>query len=268
MRRTSATMQKVGAMPLRREQSRRSPVKASLTIPKLSCRCFQHFPPTSSGGPFDRPCFVRTAEPARVLGLRRLASARQQCRSLGDLRHFRRRRKACERGSQDGVGGRSTGRAWRVQPEPRSSKDDGVKSGELLRIFRRLRDEQREALIQVVASGLSYEQAAEICDCQIDTIRSRVLEARRDDIGDLAGDLAEEEQFRASRGKAPRPFANAIGAAQELAPTKSPAPGRAGAGRSCAPRHGDKPLSGWLGLVRATDGWSTYGGARPNPSGH
>ena len=67
MRRTSATMQKVGAMPLRREQSRRSLVKASLTISELSCRCFQHFPPTSSGGPFGRPCFVRTAETARVL---------------------------------------------------------------------------------------------------------------------------------------------------------------------------------------------------------
>ena len=66
------------------------------------------------------------------------------------------------------------------QPEPRSSKDDGVESGELLRIFRRLRDEQREALILAVSSGLSYEQAAEICDCQIDTIRSRGLEARRE----------------------------------------------------------------------------------------
>ena len=54
-------MQKVGATPLRREQSRRSPVNASLTIPELSCRCFQHFPPTSSGGPFGRPCFVCTA---------------------------------------------------------------------------------------------------------------------------------------------------------------------------------------------------------------
>jgi RNA polymerase sigma-70 factor (ECF subfamily) len=71
------------------------------------------------------------------------------------------------------------------QPEPPSSKDDGVESGELLRIFRRLRDEQREALILAVASGLSYEQAAEICDCQIDTIMSRVSEARREISGML-----------------------------------------------------------------------------------
>jgi RNA polymerase sigma-70 factor (ECF subfamily) len=66
------------------------------------------------------------------------------------------------------------------QPEPPSSKDDGVESDELLRIFRRLRDEQREALILAVASGLSCEEAAEICDCRIDTIRSRVSEARRE----------------------------------------------------------------------------------------
>jgi RNA polymerase sigma-70 factor, ECF subfamily len=53
------------------------------------------------------------------------------------------------------------------QPEQPSTKGDSVGCDELLRIFRRLRDEQREALILAVASGLSYAQAAEICDCQI-----------------------------------------------------------------------------------------------------
>ena len=66
------------------------------------------------------------------------------------------------------------------QPEQPSTKGDSVGCDELLRIFRRLRDEQREALILAVASGLSYAQAAEICDCQIDTIRNRVSEARRE----------------------------------------------------------------------------------------
>ena len=66
------------------------------------------------------------------------------------------------------------------QPEQPSTKGDSVGFDEILRIFRRLRDEQREALILVVASGLSYAQAAEICDCQIDTIRSRVSEARHE----------------------------------------------------------------------------------------
>jgi RNA polymerase sigma-70 factor (ECF subfamily) len=71
------------------------------------------------------------------------------------------------------------------QPEPPSSKDDGVESDEFLRIFRRLGDEQREALVLAVASGLSYEQAAEIGECQMETIRSRVLNAMREISGML-----------------------------------------------------------------------------------
>jgi RNA polymerase sigma-70 factor (ECF subfamily) len=37
---------------------------------------------------------------------------------------------------------------------------------------------QREALILVVASGFSYEQAAQICECAVGTIKSRVNRAR------------------------------------------------------------------------------------------
>ena len=66
------------------------------------------------------------------------------------------------------------------QSEPHSSKEDSLESDELLCIFGRLRDEQREALIPTVASGLSHEQAAQVCDCHIDTIKSRILEAWRE----------------------------------------------------------------------------------------
>jgi len=38
--------------------------------------------------------------------------------------------------------------------------------------------DQREAIILVGASGFSYEEAAEICDCAIGTIKSRVSRAR------------------------------------------------------------------------------------------
>ena len=44
----------------------------------------------------------------------------------------------------------------------------------------RLSDEQREALILTVATGLSHEQADEVCDCHIEGIKSRVLEAWRE----------------------------------------------------------------------------------------
>ncbi|GGE50613.1 RNA polymerase sigma factor [Agaricicola taiwanensis] len=38
--------------------------------------------------------------------------------------------------------------------------------------------DQREALVLVGASGFSYEEAAEICDCAVGTIKSRVNRAR------------------------------------------------------------------------------------------
>src|SRR3954470_18884019 len=43
----------------------------------------------------------------------------------------------------------------------------------------RLPTEQREALILVGAGGFAYEEAAEICDCAVGTVKSRVSRARR-----------------------------------------------------------------------------------------
>jgi RNA polymerase sigma-70 factor (ECF subfamily) len=63
------------------------------------------------------------------------------------------------------------------QRESPLSKEDDLGSDELLRIFGRLRDEQREALILTIASGLSYQQAAEVCGCGIAVVESRVSEA-------------------------------------------------------------------------------------------
>jgi RNA polymerase sigma-70 factor (ECF subfamily) len=42
----------------------------------------------------------------------------------------------------------------------------------------RLPDDQREALLLVAASGFSYEEAAEICDCAVGTIKSRINRGR------------------------------------------------------------------------------------------
>lgn len=42
----------------------------------------------------------------------------------------------------------------------------------------RLPDDQREALILIGASGFSYEEAAEICNCAVGTVKSRVNRAR------------------------------------------------------------------------------------------
>ncbi|QPC85717.1 sigma-70 family RNA polymerase sigma factor [Mesorhizobium sp. NBSH29] len=41
-----------------------------------------------------------------------------------------------------------------------------------------LPEDQREAIILIGASGFSYEEAADICDCAVGTIKSRVSRAR------------------------------------------------------------------------------------------
>lgn len=42
----------------------------------------------------------------------------------------------------------------------------------------KLPDDQREAIILIGASGLSYEEAADICGCAVGTVKSRVSRAR------------------------------------------------------------------------------------------
>jgi RNA polymerase sigma-70 factor, ECF subfamily len=56
----------------------------------------------------------------------------------------------------------------------------------------RLPADQREALVLIGASGFSYEEAAEICDCAVGTIKSRVNRARRRLIDLLALSSADD----------------------------------------------------------------------------
>ncbi len=53
-----------------------------------------------------------------------------------------------------------------------------VQYGELLTAMGRLTPDAREALLLVVASGLSYEEAAQVCGCAVGTLKSRVNRAR------------------------------------------------------------------------------------------
>ncbi len=80
-------------------------------------------------------------------------------------------------------------RSWRatsLEPEVAeqtivsvSNQDDGVRLNELRSALDRLSDDQREAIILVGATGMSYEEAAEVCDCATGTIKSRVSRARK-----------------------------------------------------------------------------------------
>jgi RNA polymerase sigma-70 factor (ECF subfamily) len=54
-----------------------------------------------------------------------------------------------------------------------------VEFNELRDALAQLAPDQREALILVGASGFSYEEAAEICNCAVGTIKSRINRARK-----------------------------------------------------------------------------------------
>lgn len=60
-----------------------------------------------------------------------------------------------------------------------SDQEKVIELNELRRGLDSLKDDQREALILVGASGLSYDEAAEICGCAVGTIKSRVSRARK-----------------------------------------------------------------------------------------
>lgn len=53
-----------------------------------------------------------------------------------------------------------------------------VQYGELLRAMSQLSPDARDALLLVVSSGLSYQEAADICGCAVGTMKSRVNRAR------------------------------------------------------------------------------------------
>jgi RNA polymerase sigma-70 factor (ECF subfamily) len=62
----------------------------------------------------------------------------------------------------------------------KADQEKVVELNELRRGLDSLKDDQREALILVGASGLSYDEAAEICGCAVGTIKSRVSRARKE----------------------------------------------------------------------------------------
>jgi RNA polymerase sigma-70 factor (ECF subfamily) len=59
----------------------------------------------------------------------------------------------------------------------RGGFEDGVLLHDLLR---RLPPDRREAFVMTQVVGMSYAEAAEVCECPVGTIRSRVARARED----------------------------------------------------------------------------------------
>ncbi|MGH6892479.1 MAG: sigma-70 family RNA polymerase sigma factor [Dongiaceae bacterium] len=66
------------------------------------------------------------------------------------------------------------------EPSINASQEASLEFCDFRRAFWQLNPDQREVLILVGASGLSYDEAAEVCGCRVGTIKSRVSRARAD----------------------------------------------------------------------------------------
>lgn len=87
-----------------------------------------------------------------------------------------------------------------------ASQEDSGEMADLQRGLMELPQDQREALILVGAGGLSYEEAASICDCALGTMKSRVSRARA-----ALEEIMTRGQFAQKRADAP-PASEAIDA--------------------------------------------------------
>lgn len=84
----------------------------------------------------------------------------------------------CRRNQRYGVTSIDERPAAFEQPSP-SAQADVVALKQLERCLLNIPAEQREALLLVVVEGMTYEEAAEVMEVPIGTIRSRVSRARR-----------------------------------------------------------------------------------------
>lgn len=120
-------------------------------------------------------------------------------------------------------------RAWRQAPWdqdaaeriPGGGQEQGwaAELSDTARALRCLTDEQREALILVGAGGFSYEDAAEICNCAVGTVKSRVARARKALIAILDGDEVLPASDRPPEGEAAREIMAQL---DRLAPSNRP----------------------------------------------
>jgi RNA polymerase sigma-70 factor (ECF subfamily) len=80
--------------------------------------------------------------------------------------------------------------SWSSPPEPESVTDDPAERVVVRDLLNRLAPDRREAFVLTQVIGLEYAEAADLCNCPIGTIRSRVARAR-DDLAQMLGAHAQ-----------------------------------------------------------------------------
>jgi len=78
------------------------------------------------------------------------------------------------------------------------TQEAALEFADFRRAFWQLGEDHREVLMLVGASGLSYEEAAKVCNCAVGTIKSRVSRARQE-----LTKLLSDDTLATSRGEAP-----------------------------------------------------------------
>lgn len=104
--------------------------------------------------------------------------------------HLRKRRREVE--DADG--------AFSARLACKAPQDGSVDLADFKAAFEQLQPNHREVLMLVGASGCSYEEAAEICGCEVGTIKSRANRARKR-LAELLG-LADGELITDARSAA------------------------------------------------------------------
>lgn len=66
-----------------------------------------------------------------------------------------------------------------VNIETRATQEKYIEFKDVLKGLGGLVPEQREAIILIAAEGLSYEEAAAVCNCPVGTVKSRLSRARQ-----------------------------------------------------------------------------------------
>ncbi|MBZ9846926.1 sigma-70 family RNA polymerase sigma factor [Mesorhizobium sp. CA14] len=64
------------------------------------------------------------------------------------------------------------------RPISEASQEWSIRSKEVYRAIQKLPEHQREVLMLIGVLGVSYEETAEMCDCAIGTVKSRLNRAR------------------------------------------------------------------------------------------
>ena len=83
-------------------------------------------------------------------------------------------------------------RAERIDAAVEPSHPDHAGGVDLQLLLQALPDDLRHAFVLTQQLGLSYDEAAQVCDCPVGTIRSRVFRARERLVAAVQHDAAEE----------------------------------------------------------------------------